>query len=644
MRKKSLGFVVSFVLLLPAALRSQPAPATPPTQSAPADAASGGFSGPALPQEATPPVQTLKTTTRLVVVDVVIADKHGQPVHGLQRSNFHILENGREQTPKVFEERRSEGMAVSIPPAIQSSGNGVMAVTNAGQESVSPALNVVLFDALNTASSDQSFARSQVKKVIKELPAGSRIAIFVLRNDLHMVQGFTTDTAQLAAAMDKEKSSLGGPWFNDPDLALLSQGPDPAAGLGGGASPGAGSVAGLGSTLSGNAAPGQLGPTTYLGNVAQRDEQGLTSELRTRKTFAALAVMARYLSVLPGRKNLMWLAGVFPFDLLPDTSQANPDPFRGNATYGGAMHDLALQMEAGHIAVYPIDVRGLTDEGVFGAAGGGVPNLASINAAAGAQLSQQIVMENIAHETGGRAIYNDNDIRGSIIETLNQGGNFYTLAYTPEDKNWNGKYRKIEVRTDVKDVHLYYRHGYLADDPVKSPAAPAFDTVPKFSVAMLHGAPERAEVVMTVQATPTGRFVEDKERKPAVEDRNMPFKPHLHGTTQIYDVSCKIDAKTVAFAKDEKGNFVPHIALTFLAYDADGAVMNSAIGIFNHPLTQQQYHAVLQRGLTVSQQMELPLGHTWLRVGVHDLPDDKVGATEMPLLVLRNAAQTASAK
>jgi VWFA-related protein len=603
----------------------------------------GGFTTPALESGNTPPQKVFKASTRLVVVDVVVTDKHGAPVQGLKREDFELMEGGHPQTLKVFEERKSQGIYTAAP-TVKAEG-GQATATNAGQENAGPALNVILFDALDTASSDQSFARSQVKKVIQQLPPGSRIAIFVLRNDLHMVQGFTTDTALLAAAMEKDKSALSGPWFNDPDMALLSQGADPAAGMGGSMG-GAGSVAGLGSTLSGNSTPGQMGPTSYLGNVAQRDEEGLTSQLRTAKTFAALNAMARYLAVLPGRKNLLWLAGVFPFDLLPDTSNANPDPFRGTHTYNDALHDLAMQMESGHIAVYPIDVRGVADEGVFGAAGGGRPTLTTVSAATGAQLSQQEVMENIAHETGGRAIYNDNDIRGEIIETLNQGGNFYTLAYSPEDKNWNGKYRKIEVKTGLKDVHLFYRHGYIADDPDKPGQQVAPESVPKFSVAMLHGAPERAEVVMTVKASGTGQYVEEKDRKPQqLLDRQKPmFEYHLSGTTEVYAVSCTIDAKTVAFQKGADGKYTPHLALTFLAYDADGKVLNAVPGVFSLPLTAAQYKAVLQRGLTVTQQMDVPMGRAWLRVGVHDLQNDKVGATELPLVVTRANAQTAMAK
>ena len=202
------------------------------------------------------------------------------------------------------------------------------------------------------------------------------------------------------------------------------------------------------------------------------------------------------------------------------------------------------------------------------------------------------------------------------------------------------------MKTGLKDVHLFYRHGYIADDPDKPGQQVAPESVPKFSVAMLHGAPERAEVVMTVKASGTGQYVEEKDRKPQqLLDRQKPMlEYHLSGTTEVYAVNCTIDANTVAFQKGADGKYTPHLALTFLAYDADGKVLNAVPGVFSLPLTAAQYKAVLQRGLTVTQQMDVPMGRAWLRVGVHDLQNDKVGATELPLVVTRANAQTAMAK
>jgi VWFA-related protein len=590
-----------------------------------------GFSAPQVASDA--PI--FKTSTRIVVLDVVVVDKQGAPMRGLKQGDFRVLENGHEQKVTVFEEHDNEGLPV-IPRAELTAEPGASVASNAGQEIHSTSLSVILFDALNTTASDQVFARAQVKKVIAELPAGSRIAIFVLRNNLHMVQGFTTDTSLLAKALDNDKSVMSGPWFNDPDMVLSS---------------GSANDNNMSSVLSGNVTPGQdMGqPKSALAEEAQRDEAKLTSQMRTGKTLAALTAIANYLSAIPGKKNLLWLAGSFPFDLLPITPAINgpsvPDEFRGAQVYDEQMHSLAVQLESGHIAVYPVDVRGLTTSSLFGATGGGRPDYSTMTAEVGARLSQEEVMENIAHETGGRAIYNDNDIRGEIIQSLNQADNFYTVAYSPTDKNWNGKYRKIELKTQLKDAKLFYRRGYLADDPAKPGKQIQPDAVPKFAVAMLRGAPERAEVGLTVKATPTGTYIDEKDRKPPeVKDRKQPFETHLKGTSEVYAMDCKVDAATVTFARSKDGKYVPNLAFTLLAYDADGMILNAETGMFIQPLTEGQYQAVLKHGLTVRQQLEVPLGRAYLRVGVHDLYKDKVGATEMPLVVTRQTAQAVASK
>src|ERR1039458_444240 len=52
-------------------------------------------------------VQTLHVTSREVVVDVMVTGKDGQPVYGLQQSDFSIEENDRHQAIRSFREYTS---------------------------------------------------------------------------------------------------------------------------------------------------------------------------------------------------------------------------------------------------------------------------------------------------------------------------------------------------------------------------------------------------------------------------------------------------------------------------------------------------------------------------------------------------------
>lgn len=534
------------------------------------------------------PTPVIRTSTNLVVLDVVVTDNAGNAVRGLRQDQLHVLENGHEQSLKVFEEHDNYGLPRTAPHSMATVASHA---SNDGQAISNSALSVVLLDALNTANSDMSFARAQLQKVIAGLPAGSRIAIFVLANKLHMIQGFTTDTSELSRALAGE-STPGGPWFNDPDTVLLAsggRGVDGAALANGTATPNTGSA-----------------PRTYLRDHAEEDEVILNTELRLNKTFTAIYSLINYLSVLPGKKNLVWIAGSFPIDF--------------------SARQLAAPMQAAHIAVYPVDARGLVNVDMFGAAGEGPPSPGAINSFAVAQLTQHQMMDEIARQTGGHAFYNNNDVSGAINESLNEGNNYYTLAYSPADKNWNGKYRKIEITTERRDSKLYYRRGYYAVDPAKNDASP-----PKFSSAMLHGAPQPEEIGISVDAKPTGQTVTDKDRKKQ-PDNKTPFNFHVAGTAYVFDIAITVTAANLGFEIAPDGKHTPALAFTLLVYDADGKILNAETGEFVIGLTDTQYQAVLKNGLTVNRKMEVPAGQVFLRAGVHDMQKELVGATEMPIV------------
>src|ERR1700733_3847498 len=50
----------------------------------------------------------LKAASPLVVLDVVVTDKKGEPVHGLQASDFTVLERNQKMTLQSFEAYRDD--------------------------------------------------------------------------------------------------------------------------------------------------------------------------------------------------------------------------------------------------------------------------------------------------------------------------------------------------------------------------------------------------------------------------------------------------------------------------------------------------------------------------------------------------------
>jgi len=66
-----------------------------------------------------PPEGTLKVDVKLVNVYVTVTDAHGSPVAGLKKENFHLQEDGHDQTISVFD--KESALPLSIALAIDTS-------------------------------------------------------------------------------------------------------------------------------------------------------------------------------------------------------------------------------------------------------------------------------------------------------------------------------------------------------------------------------------------------------------------------------------------------------------------------------------------------------------------------------------------
>ena len=149
------------------------------------------------------------------------------------------------------------------------------------------------------------FVRQQLLAYLNATPPpGTRIAIFGLTTRLTILQGFTSDPALLKAV---HPPSIGK---NSP---LLQD----AVGGGGIQN----------STADDMEDPGM--DATIVANMRQFDaqQQSFQLQLRAKYTLDAMSQLARYLSSIPGRKNLIWFSGSFPISILPDATGTLPDPF-----------------------------------------------------------------------------------------------------------------------------------------------------------------------------------------------------------------------------------------------------------------------------------------------------------------------------
>lgn len=151
-------------------------------------------------------VPSFQTKANEVLVDAVVIDSKGEPVAGLQKKEFQILEDGKPQTISAFEEHKI--VARPKPPKFPPMPPDVY--TNFPPPLAADSVNVLLLDCLNTQVADQSYVRAQLIRYLQGVQPGTRLAVFVLTSRLTMIQAVTTDSAVLLAALNT-KSPAGSP-------------------------------------------------------------------------------------------------------------------------------------------------------------------------------------------------------------------------------------------------------------------------------------------------------------------------------------------------------------------------------------------------------------------------------------------------
>lgn len=173
---------------------------------------------PNTPPPPTQPGYTLHIASRIVLTDVTVTDKQGNPVRGLDRSGFHIFDNDRPQQIGSFTEHTG-----ADNPAIAPDDPGIF--SNNYLQHPPAVFNVLLLDTTTIHILDQMYLAQQLEKFIDALPPGQPLAIYTRAGDLVvMLQDFTSDHGLLKAALRKGIPYLRQPgsWYAS-DLSTLGQ-------------------------------------------------------------------------------------------------------------------------------------------------------------------------------------------------------------------------------------------------------------------------------------------------------------------------------------------------------------------------------------------------------------------------------------
>jgi hypothetical protein len=385
-------------------------------------------------------------------------------------------------------------------------------------------------------------------------------------------------------------------------------------------------------------------------------------QLRIQYTLDAMNNLARYLSGLPGRKNLIWFSGSFPINIMPDGDLLNP--FAIAADFADEFHATSTLLAKSQVAVYPIDARGLMTSPMMDASNSGA-NIAKANPKAMMKDQQTFfnntadehhTMQQMADDTGGKAFVNTNDLASAVQKAVDAGANFYTLTYSPTNRDWTGEYRKVQVQLAKSGYTLTYRKGYFADDDTPKMKAgtddaplmlggarpqggggggrggppPATNPMdPKKSAmraALQFGGPDPTEILFKAAINPaTG------EPEQTVAKGNRP-DPKLNGPFERYVIYVAALPTDFWMATTEAGKRRLGVEVVTNVYNGNGDLLNSMAMRVTGDIDDAQYKSMLRDGVQFRQEISAPIKEsTFIRVGIRDLATDRVGAIEVPV-------------
>jgi len=558
------------------------------------------------------PVAKIKTKVRLVLVDVVVTNGKGDAVTGLHKQDFEVLEDGKPQNISTFEEHHgAPPTQVKLPPLPPH------VYTNFPITQTSDAVNVLLLDAMNTPTLDQSYVHTEMIKYLRTIPPSTRVAIFTLASRLRMLQGVTTDSSELLKVLNSVQA-----WPQESPL-LPSDAETEAI-----------------HRLIGFQAENSPPPTDELAGVdpvnALRqfllDSQKFVAEARIGITLQAIQQLARYLSGIPGRKNLIWFSGSFPVGFYPEMNV--PDPFSYTRNFGDDMRKTADLLTAGQVAIYPIAAGGLAPDAIYQANANEIGQMRAQDAvqdewqqmrtAAVTRDSSQRAMDELAKDTGGKAFYNTNGLNDALTSVVNNGTRYYSLAYSPTNLKMDGEYRHLQVKLLKGKDTLAYRRGYYADDLETVLAAGQKPETDPLLMLMGRNLPEYSQILYKIKVLPS-------DPQPPPDAPRIGSNPELKGPFTRYSVDFAIAPQDLKLDSTPEGGRHGNIEIVLLAYDREGKPLNFVVTKGDVDLDAKLYANVQQVGLQIHKEIDVPKEYVYLRTGIYDLKSHAVGTLGVPL-------------
>jgi len=409
------------------------------------------------------PTPTIRVTTRLVTVNVIVREK-GKPAADLAAGDFQVFDNGKPQKIAFFsmtgQVQRTEPVAKREPNTFSNR------TTSSGEKPTSA--TVLLLDGLNTERPDQTFAGDQVLRFLRQINPEEKIAIYTLGRHLKVLHDFTDDRDHLARFVSRYRGE------NVPGEHALNV-----------------------SEMFDLEADDEMAKDN-------EKEKDFSTQVRIRTTLAAFEAIANHVSRVPGRKNLIWVTGSFPIYPGFKVTTGMYETSREH-NFSPEIARMSRWFSDANVAVYPVDARGMFSPFKYGADTNRNPaRLREASLKKPFAPDNFDVLRTIAQQTGGVPYYNTNDLSNALQRAVADAEITYTLGFYPEPATPDGKFHQIEVKVSRKGTDVRHRNGYYATE-TQVPNGGERDLAVRDALA---SPLEASSIELNVQADPSPKGLE----------------------------------------------------------------------------------------------------------------------------------------
>ena len=423
-------------------------------------------------------IPSFKTSTELVLVDLVATDRDGNFIWDLRPGELEVLEDGKRQTVTFFS-LQDRGTPISAREP-EGPGKPATNISSVPIQTIEDGYYVFLMDLHSMPFDALGRSKEAIRSFVESrLGPNDRVMLATIRHRLRINQAFTRDTERFSQALDKVpfEPRLEG------NLSRFMEIMDDIF-----ADMGALGVANDPSLAQGNVE--ELVPQIEGAiQMAAGESRQILSQMEIQVAFscAAIGALARHLRSLPGRKHLMLISAGYPLNartvmkniireraamfapsqyaqvhMLVNSSMAGSGR---RTSFESRLRSVIDQANRSQVSIYSIDPRGLMPPAISNAATRQSGSHMYASHSNQDITAPQDFLKTLSTGTGGLSFLNDNDLTRGIGKAFDDGRSYYLLGYAPSAKRKPGKFHEIRVKLARKGVKLRYRQGYVDADP-----------------------------------------------------------------------------------------------------------------------------------------------------------------------------------